>query len=80
LWAGSGQPKISTSWSTIIYRGALDLLSLLADVEKHGITLESLTVPIDTSTAMGKAFYGIAAAFPCAMVLNNYSCLTGHAA
>jgi DNA invertase Pin-like site-specific DNA recombinase len=44
-------------------RGALDLLAMLADFEKRGINLKSLTEPIDTSSAMGKAFYGIAAVF-----------------
>jgi DNA invertase Pin-like site-specific DNA recombinase len=44
-------------------RGALDLLSMLEDFEKRGINLKSLTEPIDTTTAMGKAFYGIAAVF-----------------
>jgi DNA invertase Pin-like site-specific DNA recombinase len=44
-------------------RGALDLLSMLHDFEKRGINLKSLTEPIDTSSAMGKAFYGIAAVF-----------------
>lgn len=44
-------------------RGALDLLSMLHDFEKRGINLKSITEPIDTSSAMGKAFYGIAAVF-----------------
>jgi hypothetical protein len=35
---------------------------MLADFEKRGINLKSLTAPIDTSIARGKAFYGIAAA------------------
>jgi DNA invertase Pin-like site-specific DNA recombinase len=44
-------------------RGALDLLSMLQDFEQRGINLKSLTEPIDTGSAMGKAFYGIAAVF-----------------
>jgi DNA invertase Pin-like site-specific DNA recombinase len=44
-------------------RGALDLLAMLADFEKRAINLKSLTEPIDTTSAMGKAFYGIAAVF-----------------
>ena len=38
-------------------RGALDLLNMLEDFEKRGINIKSLTEPIDTTTAMGKAFY-----------------------
>lgn len=44
-------------------RGALDLLAMLQDFEKRGINLKSLTEPIDTNSAMGKAFSGIAAVF-----------------
>jgi DNA invertase Pin-like site-specific DNA recombinase len=36
---------------------------MLHDFEKRGINLKSLTEPIDTGSAMGKAFYGIAAVF-----------------
>lgn len=44
-------------------RSALDLMSMLEDFEKRGIHIKSMTDPIDTTTAMGKAFYGIAVVF-----------------
>lgn len=38
-------------------------MAMLAEIGQRGINLKSLTLPIDTGSALGKVFYSIAAIF-----------------
>lgn len=53
-------------------RSVADLVTLVADFEKRGIQIKSLTEGIDTTTAMGRMLFGI-----CAILAEFERALTG---